>query len=91
MGHRSGVIHVQDASRSAEIVNKLISKTKRTGFLKDVRADYARLREIRRKVQHKYISLKDARKKRLRISWSEKETYAPKKPGIHLFKKYSLW
>ena len=88
--YSAGVIHVQDASRSAEIVNKLISKTKKTGFLKDVRADYARLRKIRGKVQHKYISLKDARKKRFRISWSEKETYAPKKSGIHLFKKYSL-
>jgi len=88
--YSAGVIHVKDASRGAEIVNKLISKTKRAGFLKDVRSDYARLREIRRNVQQKFISLKDARKKRFRISWSEKEIYAPEKPGIHMFKKYSL-
>ncbi|MCK4630585.1 MAG: cobalamin-dependent protein, partial [Bacteroidales bacterium] len=88
--YSAGVIHVKDASRSAEIVNKLISKTKRTGFLKDVRADYARLREIRQNIQQKYISLKDARDKKFRISWSEKKIYAPKNPGIHLFKKYSL-
>ncbi len=88
--YSAGVIHVKDASRSAEIVNKLISKTKRTGFLKDVRADYARLREIRQNIKQKYISLKDARDKKFRISWSEKEIYAPKDPGIHLFKKYSL-
>jgi 5-methyltetrahydrofolate--homocysteine methyltransferase len=88
--YSAGVIHVKDASRSAEIVNKLISKTKKTGFLKNVRADYARLREIRQNIQQKHISLKDARDKKFRISWSEKEIYAPKNPGIHLFKKYSL-
>jgi len=88
--YSAGVIHVQDASRSAEIVSKLISKTKRTGFLKDIRADYARLRETRKKVQQKFISLKEARKRRFRISWSEKDVIAPEKPGIHLFKKYSL-
>jgi 5-methyltetrahydrofolate--homocysteine methyltransferase len=88
--YTAGVIHVQDASRSAEIVNKLISKTKRTGFLKDVRVDYTRLRETRKKVRQKFISLRDARENKFRINWSGKEVYAPEKPGIHLFKKYSL-
>lgn len=88
--YSAGVVHVKDASRSAEIVNKLISKTKRTGFLKNVRADYARLREIKKDIQQKHISLIDARDKKFRINWSEKDIYAPKKPGIHRFGKYSL-
>ncbi|MCH7658161.1 MAG: methionine synthase [Bacteroidetes bacterium] len=88
--YSAGVVHVKDASRSAEIVNKLISKTKRTGFLKNVRSDYARLREIKKGIQQKHISLINARYKKFRINWSEKNIYAPKKPGIHLFGKYSL-
>lgn len=88
----SGVtVHVLDASRSVPVVEALLGDKKST-FIKQIREEYAMLRERHRSQQRNkdFITLEEARKNKLQINWNETSVYRPEKPGLHVFNKYSL-
>lgn len=85
------VVHVLDASRSVPVVESLLGD-KKSLFIKQIREEYAMLRERHRSLQSNkdFISLEEARKNKLQINWNETSVYRPEKPGLHVFTKYSL-
>ena len=78
------VIHVLDASRSVTVVNRLVSKTLKTGFVDQISGEYKKLRKQykdhgKRKT---YLPIEQARKNRTKIDWKKTEIIRPKKLGI---------
>lgn len=90
--YNNPVIHVLDASRSVTVVNRLVSKTLKNGFLEEISQEYDSLREqySTRGRKKSYLSLEDARKNRTAIDWKETDICAPVEPGITVFKDMSL-
>jgi 5-methyltetrahydrofolate--homocysteine methyltransferase len=86
------VIHVNDASRSVPVVSSLISDELKEEFIKKTRAEYHHMRELQKNAnnQHKFISLEEARKNKYKINWKEAQLPEPLKPGVTVFKDYSL-
>jgi 5-methyltetrahydrofolate--homocysteine methyltransferase len=88
------VIHVIDASKSVPIASKLTSQEQATrdGLIRDVKAEYAQLREDyeKRKGTKKYISLADARAKKAEINWSSFEPHKPSFIGKKVIRDFPL-
>ena len=85
------VIWVPDASRSVSVCSNLLSDDLRAGYLKDVHAEYERVR-----IQHQgkkgpeLITLGAARANALKTDWA---AYVPPRPemrGVKLLKNYDL-
>ncbi len=90
--YENPVIHVLDASRSVTVVNRLVSKTLKKGFLDEIRKEYEGLREQyssrgRRKT---YLPIEDARENRTKIDWNETSVKKPNRLGVTTFKDFSL-
>jgi 5-methyltetrahydrofolate--homocysteine methyltransferase len=86
------VVHVKDASRSVNVVNSLLSEGLKSGFVKELKADYDNAIEKYNKTTAgaKYLNLEDARKNKPGISW---EDYDPKRPaflGNKLLENYPI-
>jgi 5-methyltetrahydrofolate--homocysteine methyltransferase len=79
------VIHVKDASKSVGVVSALISKDQREAFAARIRKEHEALRDSYAGAGRgiEYLTLEEARKNRLQISWSPQSVAAPNKPGIH--------
>ena len=60
-GYREPVVHVLDASRAVPVVGGLISAEQKPGFVKQVREEYARIREQHAGQRAKLVSLEAAR------------------------------
>ena len=87
------VVHVQDASRGAGIVDQLTSPKSRTDFIRQLQKDQQSLKEKylgRKKPASAYVSLNEARKNKPGINW---DSYDPVKPtflGEKSFNHYNL-
>ncbi len=85
------VIWVPDASRSVSVCSNLLSDELRTGYLKDVAAEYERIRtQHEGKKGPELISIARARANAFKTDWTE---YVPPKPemlGVKLLKNYDL-
>ncbi|WP_234567248.1 methionine synthase [Rhodohalobacter sp. 614A] len=90
--YENPVIHVLDASRSVTVVNRLVSKTLKKGFLDEIRAEYEGLRVqySSRGRKKTYLKIGDARKNRTVIDWNDTKVKAPKNLGITTFKNFPL-
>lgn len=90
--YKQPVVHVNDASRSVPVVQNLISKELRADFMKDIVADYNRVREqnARAQGQNKFISLAEARRNKFPIDWKKHKAIAPAFTGVKVFDDYSL-
>ncbi|MCR9171811.1 MAG: methionine synthase [bacterium] len=77
-------VHVLDASRSVTVVESLLGPKKET-FVKELREEYAKVREnhTRNRAQKKLLSLADARKNKYDINWSDFTVKAPNQTGLH--------
>ena len=86
------VIHVNDASKSVTVVNKLVSKTLKDDFTRDIHNEYAELREKynSRDTKKSYLTLEEARKNKTPICWDKTEIHKPEKPRIHTFRNFPL-
>ena len=86
------VVHVLDASRSVPVASEFINSASREGFKQRVKKEYVELRkdhESRQQLKN-YISLKEARKNKVKIDW---ETSLIKKPsflGKRILNNYPL-
>lgn len=62
--HKGATIHVTDASRAVGVVSQLLGEETKDAYVEDTRAQYARIRETRKKGKTKpRLSLTDARSK----------------------------
>ena len=86
------VIHVKDASRSVGVVNSLISKGLRKDFVDSVKKEYQELRKsyLAASEKQKFVSLTEARKNKLQISWKFTPACKPTFTGIKEFHNYPL-
>ncbi len=83
------VIHVLDASRSVPVAQALMDKVKAAELWEDVRDTYAEMREefFAGLEERKYLTLADARQKKLQLPWHDAQ-HAPSKPaslGVSVF------
>ncbi|MCP4702692.1 MAG: methionine synthase [Gammaproteobacteria bacterium] len=84
------VVYVPDASRAVGVAQSLLSEGLQTGYVENLRAEYAEIRAQRGQGKADKISLQQARANKLATNW---EVYTPPKPrflGIKVFKKYPL-
>ncbi len=85
-------IHVPDASRGVTVLGSLRSADRQAGFVDEVRAEYARVRETHgdRRAAARSVSIDEARRRKLRLDWTD---YAPPRPaalGVTVFDDYDL-
>ncbi len=86
------VVYVPDASRSVPVVQSLLSREGRDGYIAQVRADYEKIR-----TQHKdkkgpgpLLPIAEARRLGVQTDWSAYRPPAPSKPGITALTRYPL-
>jgi len=85
------VVHVKDASKSAQVVGALLSERDNKAFTQKVAAEYEELRKANsNKKKRAYLSLREARNKKYSIDWDKCNLVTPAKPGIHVFDDYSI-
>mgnify|MGYP003624236522 CR=1 FL=1 len=84
-------IHVQDASRSVGVANKLLGENS-ADYQAGIRAEYDELRIQRAKKEkvRNILSLAEARANKPQIDWSDFEACQPSFTGIKLFEDYDL-
>ena len=89
--YENGVIHVKDASRAARVCSALISQEKST-FLDQTEENYKNLvfEHEQRNAQKQYLTMEQARKKKFPYVPEQANITQPAKPGVHIFKNYSL-
>ncbi len=75
-------IHVLDASRSVTVVEQLLGG-KKSEFIKEIKADYTRLREHHEKsrTRKQLLSLAEARKNKFQIDWASESIVVPNNLG----------
>ncbi|MEO6330812.1 MAG: methionine synthase [Ginsengibacter sp.] len=90
--YENGVLHVLDASRSVTAAGSLLSKEQKPEFLKNIKAEYDKLRLDfgNKKSVKNYLPFEEAQKNGAKINW---ESFTPLKPsftGIKAFDDYDL-
>lgn len=85
--YKNPVIHVLDASRSVTVVNRLVSKTLKAGFLQEIEKEYNDLRHqySSRNKKKTYLSIDEARKNKTDIDWDKTSIVPPVHPGVTVF------
>ncbi|GAF04220.1 methionine synthase [Saccharicrinis fermentans DSM 9555 = JCM 21142] len=85
------VIHVKDASKSAQVVSALLSKTGKAAFVNKTKEEYAALRERNANKRPVVIApISKAREKGFKIDWSQDQICTPNTMGIQVFDDYSI-
>jgi len=84
-------VHILDASRSVTVVESLLGP-KKGAFVKDVKAEYERMREHheKSKVTKQLIALEEARANKYQIDWPTTSITKPKQLGVKSFHSYDL-
>ena len=86
------VVHVKDASTSVQTVSSLLSETQKEEYVKNVKEKYRQIREIHsgRQLTKKYLSLSEARNRRLNIRWEDYQAVKPSFLGFKAITNYPL-
>jgi 5-methyltetrahydrofolate--homocysteine methyltransferase len=86
------VIHVKDASKSVSVVSSLLSSAQRDSFAKNTKKEYDDLRKsyLGAKKQVSYVSLEEARKNGLNLSWDKSQIVVPQFTGIKTYHDFPL-
>jgi 5-methyltetrahydrofolate--homocysteine methyltransferase len=84
-------IHVLDASRAVTVVEAMLGG-KKEDYVKELKADYARLREHHEKHRgsKRLLTLEEARNNALKLDWDNFSATIPQKPGITTLESYPL-
>jgi 5-methyltetrahydrofolate--homocysteine methyltransferase len=90
--YENPVIHVRDASKVINVVNKLLSKTDREAYVVDVEQQYENLRQkhFASVNEKKYVSLSEARNNKTKIDWQNQELAKPTFVGKKIFDDFDL-
>jgi 5-methyltetrahydrofolate--homocysteine methyltransferase len=89
---KSQTVHVQDASRSVTVVERLLGKESGE-FIGEIKKEYEKIRlhHAGKEKVIKYLSLSEARSARLKIDWAnEPQAEVPAQLGVQTFYDYSL-
>ena len=85
------VVYVPDASRSVGVCTELLSEERREGFLRELRADVRRVRELHAgKPTTPLVTLAQARENRTPLDWAAYEPPKPRFIGRRVFRHYDL-
>jgi len=88
------VIHVLDASRSVGVVSQLLSKEEdiTSNFVRDIKQEYKGIRIKRSAGENakEYVSIEEARSKKLSINWNDYEPPVPHFTGVRAFNNISV-
>jgi len=86
------VCWVKDASRSVDVVRKLVSKTHAQAYAEDIRVDYENYRERSQSGKNRkpLVALEQARANAFRPDWNEYTPEQPRKPGVQVFDEWPL-
>jgi len=90
--YQGPVVHVEDASRSAMIVNNLTNKERKSEFVTDIKKQYEQIRQKhkRRDPAGKIIPLLEARKRKFKIDWRTYQANRPDYLGTTVIDDYLL-
>lgn len=90
--YENPVIHVRDASKVINVVNKLLSKTDKEAYVVDIEKKYNELREKHYSSlsDKKYVSLSDARQNKFNIDWTQHKIAEPTFLGTKIFEDYDI-
>ena len=87
-------VHVLDASRSVGVSTILSSsdENNKSNYILDIRAEYDKVRTQRLNNTRKkeYLTLAQARKKKLELNWNDYKPPVPKRLGVHSLTTYDL-
>lgn len=90
--YKSPCIHVLDASKSVVVCSALLDNQQKEEFLIDLNEEYEDIRKdyYDTLMDRKYLSLNEARRKKLRIDWTAYEPFIPTFTGIKEFIDYDI-
>ncbi len=85
-------VHVNDASQSVGVVRSLLTNESKVEFVRNVRRDYAKVRESRMAQARSKttIPLAEARQNPAHIAWNGYDPPTPSKLGIEVFDSYPI-
>ena len=86
------VVYVTDASRAVGVATSLLSKELKSGYVQQVREDYAVVRErtANRSARTEYLSYQQALDNRLQLDWNDYTPPAPRVHGVQLLDNIDL-
>ncbi|TMJ01224.1 MAG: methionine synthase [Alphaproteobacteria bacterium] len=89
---RGQAVYVTDASRAVGVVSQLMSPQSRDPYVRDVRAEYAKLAAAHARAEEnkRRLSLKDARKNALKLDWANYQPTKPRFLGTRVFDDSSV-
>jgi 5-methyltetrahydrofolate--homocysteine methyltransferase len=84
-------IHVLDASRAVTVVEAMLGG-KKEDYVKELKADYARLREHheKHKGSKRLLDIEEARNNALKLDWDNFSACIPQKPGVTVLESFPL-
>jgi len=90
--YRGPTVHVLDASRSVGTVGALLADGKRDALVREVREQYAKLRDAHagRRDNAALLTIEEARRRRHVIHWDGYVPTRPKVPGVTTLADYPL-
>lgn len=88
---KAQTVYVLDASRSVTVVDSLLSD-KKTNYIAEIKAEYARVREnyAKKQIKKEMLSLEDARANKFKIDWENETIKTPNLIGVKHFEDYAL-
>ncbi len=91
-GYSGATIHVTDASRGVTVVNELCNESTKDKFIEETAEKYKKIREdyIKKSRKKEYLTIGKARQNKMKIDWDNAVLFQPSKPGITVFRNYSL-
>lgn len=88
---RSQAVHVLDASRAVTVVERLLS-TDKDDYVKEIKADYAKVRDhhANKSGKKEFLNYDEAVANKMEIDWTNFSAERPKLLGLQQFQEYSL-
>src|SRR5690606_33417764 len=88
---RSQAVHVLDASRAVTVVERLL-RTDKDDYVKEIKADYAKVRDhhANKSGKKEFLIYAEAVANKMDIDWTSFSAERPKLLGLQQFQEYSL-
>lgn len=86
------VVHVLDASRSVPVAGNLLNTDQKDGFMAGITKEYDQLRDfhLNKKSTKTFVSIEEARNRRLKLNWDGYQPVKPSFTGTKVFDNYDL-
>lgn len=88
--YHSSVIHAVDASQNPLIASRMLNESTRSSYIENLNEEYESLRQSVQRKERVFVSLTEARNKRVNIDWSTYKPIKPAKLGTQLIDSISL-